>query len=1722
MARTSEALLELAKLIGLLETSGALRWMWFVDPIDEALSLPPERRQHLGKLLRALHEPTTVAEPFASDRDWEPIAPSSAVDFAFGPVWSTEDAFELGLGAQAEFAIDEPEKIKLAVLAGLVEIAGGTDGDITSLASQIEHALGQIHITGSAPIPVSFLKSLAVEVKLDPSPQSISLTLDDEFGRSCELVMLGEGATTELGLDLGRLGAFALVAWLHEEGNLAQPDSMLKRLDSHLLPLVGGCGLLPTPIGAFPIFDGDSAMGKPADFAAWADSIVTIEDDGKGPMTALWHLRALITGNESRDFFSGSCWLPLHHDLIYPPATADSGGLLGDNTMSGLQKEVGNQLEDGVWLGIEEDPGVSLALVLRLCFGDVEHRQDLLRFSYSKVESEPEVWVWVQVPNPVSNAGELQSFADGLGLLISNSSPPRIDLSQGLESFPGFDLSWDLNIGLELTSSSQVQLVIELGPTTAPGPIINLRLGSEKLVEVTPPKLEQVLGLFKGIHPALLKIAEMLSDIGDDILDPNKSPSQPPLSQVIGLLAALRGNEDLGLDFGPLGIGIKPGSGDELLVSPRLTLSGFTPGPNDPVHVGGIEAELELAIGSNSAELRTLSIDFTDLRLGALGQEAGVGLIGELLPDLRELRGIDLGGSWSANKFTPRGGGKIPIQQAIGPFELSAIEFSFDEQSFDFGLDGEFSLGGVIIAPQGLGFSVPLSKAPGQDPSPSFRLDGLGLSFEAGGVGLTGMFANMGDDFIGAAVLSCFGLFELSAIGGYAELQTPTGGSEASLFVFAALDAPIGGAPWCFVTGLAAGFGYNRRLPTGGKPADNVFLSVMKDAPLDTSSGDAMRVSLNHIAEQFTPERGQFWVAAGVEFTSFAFIDGKLVLALGFNPFAISLVGSAAFGLEPVAFFELDFQVTVDADHFELVAELSRNSYLLHPDLFGIHGGFGLAIWWGGPKAGDFVLTVGGYHPGFPVPPHYPQVDRIGVKAVIYGVFHLAIDAYFAITPRAMMAGASASLWGEVLGIEFGLDVYVDVLIEWDPFYIQGEMGVVVWVYFLGRHEIGAHLKMWTPPLGGHAVVDLDFISFEVVFGSARESRGLNFHEFLSRQLQVPASSDGAGATVDQLFAGTQLPGLLSVDIPWGRAVKEGAVRVEGQEGLQEAAPIEVQSEFGLTLRSKIPAGRVEHEHVDEDEHEIAPVEGDKVEYCGEPLDFPLCKRDDHPSTLSIEVLGAQPGAGANAKCVTRRVLVGEFPDAHFGEGFKGTQAGETNARQIAADEGSKKVVFLGAAGISLDFEPELFPEQAGDKKFVITAKEEPSTETEAYPLALGPRSSREASSLDATEPLRREVVESGDDASNQLLLLKLRHDLLQQALNAPLKLQQADLPRATRPARLTGRVSSRASRVPVPASPPRSMALAEVSLRVLEPRALQSHRITRERFGVLRLPKLSSLLPRSLDVVANESEDGAAESPKVDVPAGKVVLVDLVDDRAPFARGQVRVEGEQRLRAVFLGRRGGVCAQRWVDGEGLLSIPRRARRLILIGEGDEAPVDAREYALEAVGVETESLLIAATPRTLVGPGCVVEIDAALPETPAPLDLVPGEVVLAMASRLRLHAPVLPEAGALVLVLRPTVAAPRALDQQLAGFSLGATLGEVQFVAVGDRVAAVFPVECEGPWSVEIEVEKDWRLTGVAAIPRAGSAVIRRLQSNPNWDLVDDRWSPSTTTTSTVHLELAP
>ncbi|MEZ5476193.1 MAG: DUF6603 domain-containing protein [Thiolinea sp.] len=150
-------------------------------------------------------------------------------------------------------------------------------------------------------------------------------------------------------------------------------------------------------------------------------------------------------------------------------------------------------------------------------------------------------------------------------------------------------------------------------------------------------------------------------------------------------------------------------------------------------------------------------------------------------------------------------------KKPFGPLNVSRIGFSFnlhDKRVYGY-LDAAITVDGLEVSFVELFTSFVIGDDGISDIQ--FGLHGIGLEFKILPVEIAGMFyENHTDDgleYDGYATIK-FGPLMLSAIGSFAKYKS----ENASLFIFSALDSPLGGPGFCFVTGFSAGFGFNRDL----------------------------------------------------------------------------------------------------------------------------------------------------------------------------------------------------------------------------------------------------------------------------------------------------------------------------------------------------------------------------------------------------------------------------------------------------------------------------------------------------------------------------------------------------------------------------------------------------------------------------------------------------------------------------------------------------------------------------------------------------------------------------------------------------------------------------------------------------------------------------------------------------------------------------------------------
>lgn len=459
------------------------------------------------------------------------------------------------------------------------------------------------------------------------------------------------------------------------------------------------------------------------------------------------------------------------------------------------------------------------------------------------------------------------------------------------------------------------------------------------------------------------------------------------------------------------------------------------------------------------------------------------------------------------------------IQKSLGPVTFKRIGVKYEDQELYFLLDAMLAAAGLSISLEGLSVSSKLSTF-----EPHFHIDGLGIAYHNGPVDIAGAFlarqvtveGQKVNQYDGLAVVKAAS-FGLSAVGSYATL-----GSVPSLFVFINVTGKFGGPPYLFITGFSGGFGYNRslRMPSMNEVFQFPFLKGLSDPDaLGGSAPDPLEVldileGGHGKTAWVTPQLGAYWLALGVEFTSFQLLKtNAMVVAVFGNEFQLAVMGLSSLKLpqdSPITFGYVELQLQAllrpAEGFFGASAVLSPNSYLLDKNCH-LTGGFAFNVWFDGDHQGDFVVTVGGYHPAFTVPDWYPNVPRLGFDWRVGDNVTIKGGAYFALTPSCIMAGGDLEVLFHLGNLRAWFTAYANFLAYWKPFHFTAEVGISVGVSYkldLGfvsktfKVELSADVELWGPPFGGKAHVDWYIISFTVGFGEDpdKKSNKLDWSDF--------------------------------------------------------------------------------------------------------------------------------------------------------------------------------------------------------------------------------------------------------------------------------------------------------------------------------------------------------------------------------------------------------------------------------------------------------------------------------------------------------------------------------------------------------------------------------------------------------------------------------------------------
>ncbi len=470
------------------------------------------------------------------------------------------------------------------------------------------------------------------------------------------------------------------------------------------------------------------------------------------------------------------------------------------------------------------------------------------------------------------------------------------------------------------------------------------------------------------------------------------------------------------------------------------------------------------------------------------------------------------------------------IQKNFGPLYFDKIGIGYKDSRIYVMVNVTATASGLSIGLNGFGISSAISTF-----DIAFTISGISITYNSGPIlvsgGLMGSFSPVnlyGDILVKTPALT------IGGIGGYTEVE-----GKPSMFLYAVLNFPIGGPPFFFVTGLSAGFGFNRKLvipdingvatfpfvvwATGGGPVPD----PTKDLAAQVNGVLADIVQKGIVA----PQAGSSWLAAGINFTSFEMVNSFALLTVMFGTrLEIALLGLSRLVLPPgtggttgipaVAFAELAIKASY-AEGTGLVAiqgQLTSNSYVLAKACH-LTGGFAFYFWFSGDHEGDFVITLGGYNSNYSPPDYYPKVPRLGIDWKVDS--HLVIKGalYFALTSNAIMAGGLMEAVWQSGGIRAWFILQADFLIMWKPFHYDivanTDIGASFTVNLLFTKKtitihVGVGLHVWGPEFSGKATIHVAIISFTISFGagSQNKQRTIGWDEFTRDMLpQLPAAA---------------------------------------------------------------------------------------------------------------------------------------------------------------------------------------------------------------------------------------------------------------------------------------------------------------------------------------------------------------------------------------------------------------------------------------------------------------------------------------------------------------------------------------------------------------------------------------------------------------------------------------
>ena len=528
-------------------------------------------------------------------------------------------------------------------------------------------------------------------------------------------------------------------------------------------------------------------------------------------------------------------------------------------------------------------------------------------------------------------------------------------------------------------------------------------------------------------------------------------------------------------------------------------------------------------------------------------------------------------------------------------------------------LDASLKISPLTISLNEAGIGISLCNPIGV----KFYLSGFGVSFKNDVLSIGGNFSiketKDKTEYLGSLMIG-FKDIGLTAIGKYTKKKDELTDKEtASLCICFSLLAPIGGIPAFFVKGIAGGFGYNERLIL--PPIEKVADYFLVQAAMGGFKGDPLADLDQHVVE----ENNQYFLTAGLKFSSFEIVNGSLLLTASFgNDLELGLLGMADISVppnvatSPIAFAQLALKVAVRPSEgvFSAEAQLTNESYILSKKCK-LTGGFAAYVWFGeNEHSGDFVISLGGYHPSFNRPEHYPRVPRLGLNWQVDEHISIIGEIYFALTPSNLMAGGKLSATYTQGDLKAWFIAYADILMKWKPFAyditVGASVGASYTIKLIWRKtvsiELSANLHLWGPEVNGTVKVTWYIISFTISFseGSANNNKMLSWEEFIHSFIAPRPKFNTIEADQNEIQVDSK--DVISISLEGIIGKTSDKTKKLSNDVNTEDIDIVSPYQIGIKVISKIPTNEKE------EKPHVRPMGGCDL---ASTINVQICKKDD-------------------------------------------------------------------------------------------------------------------------------------------------------------------------------------------------------------------------------------------------------------------------------------------------------------------------------------------------------------------------------------------------------------------------------------------------------------------------------------------------------------------------------